>query len=113
MIVREGKGTKRREIPLNAKARKALLDYLRMRPDVESDDLFLGQRNEGVQSKTIQRAVQRFAKLAGLKEVTPHILRHTFGKSLIDNSVSLDKVATLLGHSNLEYNTNLYYSRNG
>lgn len=111
VVVREGKGTKRREIPLNAKARKALLEYLRMRPDVEMDSLFLGQRNEGVQSKTIQRAVQRFAKTAGLKNVTPHTLRHSFAKALIDAGVSLEKVATLLGHSNL--NTTRIYTTPG
>jgi integrase/recombinase XerC len=65
------------------------------------DALFLGQRNEGVQSKTIQRAVPRFAKKAGPKNVTPHTLRHSFAKALIDAGVSLEKVATLLGHSNL------------
>jgi site-specific recombinase XerD len=108
VVVRDGKGTKRREILLNAKARKALLDYLQMRPDVESNDLFLGQRNEGVQSKTIQRAVQRFAKKAGLKIVTPHILRHSFAKALIDTGISLEKVATLLGYSNL--NTTRIYT---
>lgn len=108
VVVREGKGTKRREIPLNAKARKALLDYLQMRPDVETNDLFLGQRNGGVQSKTIQRAVQRFAKKAGIKKVTPHILRHSFAKALIDTGISLEKVATLLGHSNL--NTTRIYT---
>lgn len=55
-----------------------------MRPDVGKDKLFLGQRHEGVQCKTIQRAVQRFAN------------------ALIDRcQVSLEKVAKLLGHSNL------------
>ncbi|NPV76635.1 MAG: tyrosine-type recombinase/integrase [Anaerolineae bacterium] len=111
VIVREGKGTKRRVIPLNAKARKALLDYLQVRPDIESNELFLGQRNEGVQSKTIQRAVQRFAKKAGLKMVTPHTLRHSFAKALIDAGVSLEKVAALLGHSNL--NTTRIYTTPG
>lgn len=111
VVVREGKGAKRREIPLNAKARKALSEYLIMRPNVESDDLFLGQRNNGVQSKTIQRAVQRFAKKAGISIVTPHVLRHSFSKSLIDAGVSLEKVATLLGHSNL--NTTRIYTTPG
>ena len=60
VIVREGKGTKRREIPLNARARKAILDYLRVRPDVESEYLFLGQRNEAIKSKTVQRSVSSF-----------------------------------------------------
>jgi integrase/recombinase XerC len=82
-----------------------------MRPDVESNYLFLGQRNEGVQSKTIQRAVQRFAKKAGLKDVTPHTLRHSFAKALINEGVSLEKVATLLGHSNL--NTTRIYTAPG
>jgi integrase/recombinase XerC len=111
VIVREGKGTKRREIPLNAKARKAILDYLRVRPDVENIYLLLGQRNEAIKSKTVQRSVSRFAGLIGLKDVTPHTLRHTFAKSLIDNGVSLDKVATLLGHSNL--NTTRIYTTPG
>ena len=78
---------------------------------IVSDDLFLGQRNEGVQSKTIQRAVQRFAKKAGIKNVTPHTLRHSFAKALIDAGVSLEKVATLLGHSNL--NTTRIYTTPG
>ena len=108
VIVREGKGTKRREIPLNAKARKAILDYLRVRPEVESEYLFLGQRNEAIQSKTVQRAVGRFTETT---DITPHSLRHTFAKSLIDSGVSLDKVATLLGHSNL--NTTRIYTTPG
>ena len=58
-------------------------------------------RNEAIQSKTVQRAVARFVDVTDLKDVTPHTLRHNFAKSLIDSGVSLDKVATLLGHSNL------------
>ena len=111
VVVREGKGTKRREVPLNSRARKALQDYLRIRPDSGSDDLFIGQREEGIQSKTVQRAVQRFAKTAGLENVTPHILRHSFAKALIDNGVTLEKVATLLGHNNL--NTTRVYTTPG
>jgi site-specific recombinase XerD len=111
VVVREGKGTKRREVPLNSRVRKALLDYLRVRPDGEREELFLGQRDEGIQSKTIQRAVQRFAGEAGLENVTPHVLRHSFAKSLIDSGVTLEKVATLLGHSNL--NTTRIYTTPG
>ena len=96
---------------MNTKARKAILDYLRVRPEAESEYLFLGQRNEAVQSKTVQRAVARFVDFTELKDVTPHTLRHTFAKSLIDNGVSLDKVATLLGHSNL--NTTRIYTTPG
>ncbi len=111
MIVREGKGTKRREIPLNNKARKAMLDYLQVRPEIKNSYLFLGQRNEGIKSKTVQRSVARFTDPIGISDVTPHTLRHTFAKSLIDSGVSLDKVATLLGHKNL--NTTRIYTTPG
>lgn len=111
VIIREGKGTKRREIPLNNKARKAILDYLQVRPEIENNYLFLGQRNEGIKSKTVQRSVTRFSDPIGMRDVTPHTLRHTFAKSLIDSGVSLDKVATLLGHSNL--NTTRIYTTPG
>lgn len=111
VIVREGKGTKRREVPLNTKARKSLLDYLQSRPTIDNDFLFLGQRNEGIRSRTVQRAVQRFSGRADLTNVTPHVLRHTFAKSLIDKGVSMDKVAFILGHSNI--NTTRIYTTPG
>ena len=98
---RSGKGGKYREVPLNAPARRALRRYLVTRPEGESDALFLGQRGRRIGRKTVQRAVWRFSKQAGLKRVSPHVLRHTFAKSLVDNGVSLEKVAALLGHSDL------------
>ena len=84
-----------------APARRALRRYLVTRPEGESDALFLGQRGRRIGRKTVQRAVWRFSKQAGLKRVSPHVLRHTFAKSLVDNGVSLEKVAALLGHSDL------------
>ncbi len=101
VIIRQGKGGKRREIPLNAKAREALEAYLDMRPDVQTKSFFINQSNEGILEKTVQRAVKRFAKAAGMGELSAHMLRHTFAKSLIDKGVTIEKVAALLGHSDL------------
>lgn len=101
VVVRQGKGGKRREVPLNAQARKALEDYLDARPDVGVENFFVGRNNEGVQEKTVQRAVKRFAALDGMTEVTAHVLRHSFAKNLIDKGVTLEKVAALLGHTDL------------
>ncbi len=102
VIVRQGKGGKRREVPLNAQARKALQDYLDARPEVPADGFFIGQSNQNVQEKTVQRAVKRFAESTGIGDVSAHVLRHTFAKSLIDKGVTLEKVAALLGHTSLE-----------
>ena len=79
--------------------------------DGEGEELFLGPRDEWVQSKTVQRAVQRFAGEAGLENITPHVLRHSFAKALIDNGVTLEKVATLFEVQQFEYGQDLYNSR--
>lgn len=101
VVVRSGKGGKYREVPLNTAARRGLRRYLVVRPQGGNDGLFLNQRGKRISAKTIQRAVTRFAGKAGLEDVNPHTLRHTFAKSLIDNVVSIEKVAALLGHSDL------------
>ncbi len=101
LTVRSGKGGKQRTVPLNGEARRILGEYLLHRPQVETAALFVGQRGGAVTARSVQRAVNRLAQDAGLEDVTPHTLRHTFAKSLIDRGVSIEKVAALLGHSDL------------
>ena len=108
MIVRAGKGMNHRVIPLNIHARQALSEWLQVRPPDSSHALFIGQRLGPIDAHAVQRAVNRIAHAAGLSNVTPHVLRHTFAKSLIDEGVSMEKVALLLGHSSL--NTTRIYT---
>ncbi len=107
LTVRAGKGTKQRTLPLNKEARQMLEEWLVVRPPVNGDAVFIGQRGEKLQVRSVQNAVSRLAELAGLKDVTPHTCRHTFAKLLLDSGVSLEKVATLLGHESLD-TTRLY-----
>jgi integrase/recombinase XerC len=101
LTVRTGKGGKWREVPLNNDARRALRAYLAVRPQVGDDHLFIGQRGK-ITAAGIQDVVAKYARLANLVEVSPHVLRHTFGKSLLDQGVNLVTVASLLGHSRLD-----------
>jgi integrase/recombinase XerC len=107
LTVRAGKGTKQRVIPINRDARQMLEQWLAVRPPIAADTLFAGQRGEPMSTRSAQLAVSRLAEQAGLPDVTPHTLRHSFAKSLIDNGVTLEKVATLLGHESLD-TTRLY-----
>lgn len=107
LTVQAGKGGKQRQVPINSEARRLLEEWLSVRPEVGSEMLFIGQRGEPMQVRSVQLGVARVADLAGLQEVTPHTLRHTFAKSLLDNGVSLEKVAALLGHESLD-TTRLY-----
>jgi integrase/recombinase XerC len=101
VLVRAGKGRKQRSVPLQVEMRKQLAEWLEVRPSVETDHVFIGQRGEAVTARVVQRVVARYAEAAGLEDVTPHSLRHTFGRMLLDNGASLLQVSMLMGHKNL------------
>jgi len=104
VLVRRGKGNKQRSIPLNSEARKAIEDWLSVRPENDNNYLWVAlEREESghLSCRTAQHVIRRLGQDAGLIDLTPHMLRHTFAKNLIDSGVSLEKVAALLGHSNL------------
>src|SRR3954463_2604860 len=102
LTVRSGKGSKFRVLPLNVDARQALIAYLKVRPTVSVDHLFIGQRGQGISSRAVELLVTKYARLAGLDDVTPHILRHSFGKHALDAGADLVSVSALLGHQRLE-----------
>lgn len=102
LTVRSGKGGKFRVLPLNVDARRAVASYLEVRPTVSTDRLFVGQRGEGVSSRAVELLVTKYARLANLEAVTPHTLRHSFGKHALDAGADLVSVASLLGHERLE-----------
>ena len=102
LTVRRGKGAKFRTVPLNADVRQALGVYLAVRPRVSDDHLFVGQRGHGLSEAAVWYLVTKFARQAGLEDVSPHTLRHSFGKQLLDATKDLVAVAALLGHEKLE-----------
>lgn len=104
--VKAGKGGKWREVPLNATARRELAAYLASHPG--GDWLFPGKRGH-LTTRAAEKTLASYVRRAGLEGVTPHMLRHTFCKYLVDAGESLDRVAALAGHSSL--NTTARYTR--
>src|SRR6266540_7227561 len=102
LTVRSGKGSKFRVLPLNVDARQAIAAYLDVRPKVSDDHLFIGQRGQGISSRAVELLVTKYGRLAGLEDVTPHTLRHSFGKHALDAGADLVRVSALLGHQRLE-----------
>lgn len=100
IVVRQGKGSKRREIPLNQAARQALKDWLDVRPQA-GEALFLGRRGQALTPSGVHRRLAHLARRAKIAHLSPHTLRHTFAKNLVDSGVGLERVAALLGHANL------------
>ncbi|MCJ7434526.1 MAG: tyrosine-type recombinase/integrase [Anaerolineales bacterium] len=103
-LVRRGKGNKERRVPLNAEARKALQEWLAVRPQVSDAFIWIAVEataDDGISGRAVQRILCRYAQDAGLEELTPHVLRHTFAKNLANKGVGLEKIAALLGHASL------------
>ncbi len=67
----------------------------------ELNQIFLGQRGP-LTPRGVESLFRKYVARTELSEVTPHKLRHTFCKNLIEAGVSLEKVAMLAGHENLE-----------
>jgi integrase/recombinase XerC len=100
-----GKGAKERSIPLNQTVRGALLAYLQLRraraDAAEHSALFLGQRGP-LARQAVEKLIEKYARRAGLEAFSPHSLRHSFAKSLLDAGEDLVTVQTLLGHERLD-----------
>jgi site-specific recombinase XerD len=102
VLVRSGKGDKDRTIPLNHDVREAVESYLAERPATQNDHLFIGQRGEPLQTDGVELIIRKLARRAGLEQVTPHVLRHSFAKHVLDAGEDLATVSRLLGHERLE-----------
>lgn len=112
----KGKGNKERVIYLNDAARRAVIDYLRMRLDpkyiVTSDKaFFLSRRQVRISNKTIQWMVGKYLDLADLggKGLSVHKLRHTAATLMYQSGkVDIRVLKDILGHEQL--NTTQIYT---
>ena len=111
VTVRFGKGKKQRRVPVNAKARTALNEYLDSRGTVANDEpLFLADHGGPMSAYAIWYTVKKYAALAGVKKVSPHSFRHTVATRLVrDPEVDIVTAATFLGHSRID--TTARYAR--
>lgn len=101
LVVRSGKGERRREVPLNKDARQAFQDLGYAEHAGSSQPVFWGQRGP-LTVRGVQNLFSKYVARAGLDEVSPHSLRHTFCKWLMDTGAELQEVAAIAGHDSLE-----------
>lgn len=118
LTVREGKGTKRRNIPLNPTISRVLRDYVEaigsqkgavvdMAGSKNSEFLFYGQKRMPLTDRGIRYLIKKYGYIAKIPNVSPHVFRHTCAKNLIDAGNSIDRVSKILGHSSVN-TTSMY-----
>ena len=105
-----GKGGRQRMVPVGRYAREALEAYLvRARPTfavaarrgTASPAVFLNARGGRLTRQGAWAALRAAAGRAGLAEVSPHTLRHSFATHLLDGGADVRVVQELLGHASV------------
>ena len=100
-----GTGAKTRIVPVGAKAREALRDWLKVRPQLEKAPvtaMFISRLGRPLSNRNIEARVEYWARRLGLPQgVSPHTFRHSFATHLLESSGDLRAVQEMLGHADI------------
>lgn len=100
-------GFKKRNIPLGSISLKALKDYIeKARPILIKDEnvaaLFVNINGKRLTRQGFWKIVKFYKEQAHItKDITPHVLRHSFATHLLQNGADLKAIQTMLGHSDI------------
>ena len=101
-FVRNGKGRKDRIFVLARVVKEKLGNLIEIEKLTSESYVFVSNRGEKYNIRSLQEIVKRASKKAGLGGVHPHTLRHSFATHLIENDYSLTDVQASLGHKSPE-----------
>ena len=100
-------GSKQRNIPLGSLSLKALKEYIEeSRPYLIRDEnvkaLFVNINGKRLTRQGFWKIVKYYKEQAHItKDITPHVLRHSFATHLLQNGADLKAIQMMLGHSDI------------
>ncbi len=99
-------GTRERTIPLGNMALKALKEYIDDARDIlikkDETALFVNINGTRLTRQGFWKIIKYYKEQAHItKDITPHVLRHSFATHLLQNGADLKAIQTMLGHSDI------------
>jgi integrase/recombinase XerD len=101
-----GKGFKERIVPVGSISRHYLEIYLKkgrnnLIKNNKERALFLNHLGRRLTRQGFWKILKKYAKGAGIKNMTPHTIRHSFATHLLENGADLRAVQEMLGHADI------------
>ncbi|MGB9791402.1 MAG: tyrosine recombinase XerC [Thermacetogeniaceae bacterium] len=115
-VLVKGKGKKERIVPFGRRAEEALfLYYEKARPKItgnscpdRNEPFFVNYRGKRLTERGVYGIITKYLKeINPTRNLSPHVLRHTFATHLLDGGADLRSVQELLGHARLS-STQIY-----
>ena len=100
-------GEKQRTIPLGTMSLKALKDYIENARDIlikneKEQSLFVNINGKRLTRQGFWKIIKYYKEQAHItKDITPHVLRHSFATHLLQNGADLKAIQSMLGHSDI------------
>jgi integrase/recombinase XerD len=115
IIVRRGKGGKRRDVWINSKFKKVCIKYLNIReklgiPNTPESYLLVSNKRAKLTTRALEKAFKKCAEFAGLsKHYSIHCLRHTYATFSLEAGVDIRFLQEQMGHASIK-TTEMYLS---
>jgi integrase/recombinase XerD len=120
-LVVYGKGSKQRVVPVGEDAEAWLTRYLgEIRPGLvrrrggRHQAVFVNRFGDRLSRQGCWKVLKGYARAAGVQQVSPHVLRHSFATHLLEHGADLRAVQMMLGHSDIsttEIYTHIHQAR--
>lgn len=90
-----------RLVPMNKSAKEALDRFLKIRPQITDDHIFVTKSGKPFLVRNIRTAIERYFRIAGIENAKVNDLRHTFVAHHLKHGLSLVLLSKILGHKRL------------